>query len=116
MALAIENVNGVRVVTLEGRIVTEAAQDLKIEFDGYVGGTPGPTLLDMSRVGFMSSYLVGVLVDLRTRLSAKGFGVHFAGLDPRHHLVLKVSGLDGLFTYHATREEGIAALGNGRTA
>ena len=110
MALNVETVGTVQVVTLEGKLVTDVAQDLKTEFDAYVGGTPGPTLLDMSAVRYISSYLVGVLVALRSRLSERGFNLHFAGLDSKHRLVLKVSGLDDLFRYHATRAEGIAAL------
>ena len=114
MALTVENVGVVRVVTLEGRIVTEAAQDLKRDFDAYAEGDAGPTLLDMGAVLYVCSYLVGVLVALRSRLSARGFPVAFAGLDPKHRFVLRVAGLEELFEYHATREEGIAALANGR--
>ncbi|HUM02876.1 MAG TPA: STAS domain-containing protein [Thermoanaerobaculia bacterium] len=110
MALNVETVGPVRVVTLEGKLVTEAAQDLKNEFEAFVAATPGPTLLDMSGVRYMSSYLVGVLVALRTRLSERGFDLHVAGLDSKHLLVLKVSALDQLFRCHATRSEGIAAL------
>jgi anti-anti-sigma factor len=110
MALNVETVGAVKVVTLEGRLATEIAQDLKGEFETYVAETPGPTLLDMSGVKYISSYLVGVLVALRTRLSERGFNLEFAGLDSKHRFVLKVSGLDELFRYHETRAEGIAAL------
>ena len=110
MPFNLETAGAVRVITLEGKLATEVAQDLKPKFDAYVVETPGPTLLDMSAVLYISSYLVGVLVDLRSRLSAKGFEVHLAGLDPRHRLVLQVSGLADLFRYHATRADGIAAL------
>ena len=110
MALKIEAVGALRVVTLEGKLVTDIAQDLKNEFDAYTNGSPGPTLLDMTGVVYVSSYLVGVLVSLRTRLSERGFELHFAGLDPRNRLVLRVSGLEQLFQYHATRAEGVAAL------
>ena len=110
MPLKIETVGTVRVLTLEGKLVTEIAQDLKVEFDTYADGNPGPTLLDMSDVRYVSSYLVGVLVTFRSRQFQRGFEVHLAGLDPRHRLVLQIAGLDGLFQYHATRAEGIAAL------
>jgi anti-anti-sigma factor len=110
MALIVETTGVVRVITLEGKLGTEIAQDLKVEFDSYCAGTPGPTLLDMSAVKYISSYLVGVLVELRSRLAANGYELHFAGIDPRHRLVLRVSGLDELFEYHAVREDGIAAL------
>ncbi len=116
MALDIETVGGVRVITLEGRVLTEIAQDLKPRFDEYAAGTPGPTLIDMSGVRYVSSYLVGVLVDLHSRLSAGGFPMHFAGMDPRHRLVLKVSGLEDLFHFHESRAQGVAALSGGPAA
>jgi len=116
MALDIETVGTVRVITLEGRVLTEIAQDLKPRFDAYAAETPGPTLIDMSGVRYVSSYLVGVLVDLNSTLSAKGFAVHFAGMDPRHRLVLKISGLEGLFQFHESRAQGIAALSAGPAA
>ncbi|HQQ76374.1 MAG TPA: STAS domain-containing protein [Thermoanaerobaculia bacterium] len=110
MALNVETSGVVRVITLEGKLGTEIAQDLKTEFDAYLAGSPGPTLLDMSQVRYISSYLVGVLVDMRSRLAARGYALHFAGIDARHRLVLTISGLDELFGYHAERAEGIAAL------
>jgi anti-anti-sigma factor len=110
MALNVETVGAVRVITLEGRLVTEIAQDLKGQFGAYLAGTPGPTLIDMSGVRYISSYLVGVFVELRSSLAARGFALHFAGMDPRHRLVLKVSGLEDLFRFHASRAEGVAAL------
>jgi len=116
MALDIVTTGVVHVITLEGRVLTEIAQDLKPQFDAYAAATPGPTLIDMSGVRYVSSYLVGVLVELNSRLSAKGFAMHFAGMDPRHRLVLKISGLEGLFQFHESRAEGIAALAAGRAA
>lgn len=116
MALDIETVGAVRVITLEGRVLTEIAQDLKPRFDEYAAGTSGPTLIDMAGVRYVSSYFVGVLVDLHSKLSARGFAMHFAGMDPRHRLVLKISGLDGLFQFRESRDAGIAALAGGTTA
>ena len=110
MPLNIETVGAVRVVTLEGKLVTESALGLRSEFEEYAGGSPGPTLLDMTAVKYFSSYLVGVLVVLRTRLAEKGLALHFAGMDSKQRLVLRISGLESLFEYHATRDDGIAAL------
>ena len=111
MALKVENLDDVRVVTLEGRLVTEVAQNLFAEFNEYVEGSPGTTLLDMTGVRYMGSFLVGVLVNLRTGLSKRGFALHVAGLESRNRLVLRVAGLEGLFDFHLTREEGLASLG-----
>jgi hypothetical protein len=37
-------------------------------------------------------------------------------MDPRHRLDLKISGLDGLFHFHESRAQGIAALSTGPAA
>ena len=71
MALIVERLGELQVVTLEGRLATDVAQELKNEFEAYAEGTPGPTLLDMTGVKHKSSYLVGILVALRTHLSKR---------------------------------------------
>ncbi len=116
MPLKIEQEGAVRVLTLDGRIATTDALDLKPQFDAYLEGSPGPTLVDMTRVRYFSSYLVGLFIAMRSALAERGFAVHFAGLDPKHRLVFKVSGLEDLFEYHATRAAGVAALGAARPA
>jgi anti-anti-sigma factor len=108
--LAIERVGRVTVLTLQGRLVTEQALELKPKLDTYAAGRPGDTLLDMSRVVYFSSYLVGVLVSLRSTLHEQGAKCHLVGLDPKARFVLKVSALEDLFTYHATREEALSAM------
>jgi len=109
--LDIEQVGRVTVLTLQGRLLTEQAQELKPRFDSYAAGTPGDTLIDMTRVGYFSSYLVGILVSLRSTLHERGKSLHLVGLDQKARFVLKVAALDNLFTYHATREEALAAIG-----
>ena len=116
MPLNIDTVGSVRVVTLEGKLATEVSQQLKTEFDELIDRSPGPMLLDMSSVKFVSSYFVGVLVATRGRLAEQRMPLHLAGLDPRHRLVLRISALEGLFNYHATREDGIAALEAGQAS
>ncbi len=110
MPLNIDQEGAVRVLTLDGKIMTTEALDLKPQFDAYLGGSPGPTLVDMSRVRYFSSYLVGLLIALRSGLAERNFPIHFAGLDPKHRLVFKVSGLEDLFQYHETRAAGVSAL------
>jgi anti-anti-sigma factor len=108
MALSIERVNGIGVVTLEGRLVTEVAQSLKPQLDEYVTGRPGNTVLDMTGVAYVGSYLIGILVTLRTRLGEQGSRLHLAAVDPKIRFVLQCSGLEPLFTYHASRDEALA--------
>ena len=109
MALEVERVGDVNVIRLSGKIVTDAAREMKTEFDAYeVGGCD--TLVDMKDVDYMSSYLIGILVACYKRASAAGRRFELAGVSSRLRLVLTVSALDSIFRCHASREDGIRSL------
>jgi len=102
--------DGVSVITLSGKMNTEAAQAMKQELYDYCGSKPGDVLVEMSRVGFVSSYLIGLLVGCHKLLKESGHRLHLAGLDSRLRTVLEVSGLTEVFPQHETEEADIAHL------
>ena len=87
---------------------TEAARDLKQDLYDYCDSNPGHTLLDMSGVGFVSSYLIGILVACHKMLKGSGGELHLAGLDSRLRTVLDVAGLTEVFPQHEARQAGVA--------
>lgn len=93
---------GASVITLSGKMNTEAAQALKQELYDYCGSKPGDVLVEMSRVGFVSSYLIGILVGCHRLLNESGHRLHLAGLDSHLRTVLEVSGLNEVFPQHET--------------
>ena len=105
-----EKRDGVSVITLSGKLNTEAAQAMKQELYDYCASKPGDVLVDMSRVGFVSSYLIGILVACHKLLKESGHRLHLAGLDSHLRTVLEVSGLTDVFPHHETEEEGVAHL------
>jgi len=52
----VQKAGDVSVITLSGKINTEAAQGLKQDLYDYCGSKPGHVLVDMSSVGYVSSY------------------------------------------------------------
>jgi len=108
MPLQIQNLEKVTLIVLSGRLKTEVAQELKDELYSYWDSNPGHTLIDMSEVTYVSSYLIGVLVGCHKKLKASGSELHLVGLNPTFRTVLEVSGLTDVFPRHETREEGIA--------
>jgi anti-anti-sigma factor len=79
MALQMRRVGKVTVIVLSGKLNTEAAQDLKRKLNDYCDRSPGHSLLDMSEVNYVSSYLIGVLVACHEKLKASGSELHLAG-------------------------------------
>jgi stage II sporulation protein AA (anti-sigma F factor antagonist) len=115
MSLDVERVGHVNVIRLSGKILTEAAQEMKTEFDSYEARARD-TLVDMQNVEYMSSYLIGILVACYKRAATAGQRFELAGVSPRIRLVLTVSSLDSVLRCHATLEEGLKSLEAGRPA
>jgi anti-sigma B factor antagonist len=109
LALKTENLGTATVVTLSGKLNTEASQDLKDGLYAHCESSPGHLLIDMKDVSYVSSYLIGVLVGCHKLLKKSGYGdLHLSGLSSHLKMVLEVSGLTEIFPSHETREEGLS--------
>ena len=77
----------------EAEIITEA-------FEKALEATSGATHLhvDLSEVAFMNSMGIGMLVDLRTKVTAKKLKLVLGGVKPELEQLLKMVRLDKLFT------------------
>jgi anti-anti-sigma factor len=115
MSLEVERIGHVNVIRLSGKIVTEAAQEMKSELDSYEAGSRD-TLIDMQELEYMSSYLIGILVACYKRAASAGRRFELAGASSRIRLVLSVSALDSVLRCHATRDEGLKSLNGGDLA
>jgi anti-sigma B factor antagonist len=110
VALKAENLGNVTVITLSGKLNTEASQELKDGLYAHCESSPGHMLIDMKDVNYVSSYLIGVLVGCHKLLKKSGSDLHLSGLSPHLRMALDVSGLTEIFPSHESREEGIAHL------
>lgn len=68
-------------------------------------------LLDFSDVRFMSSQALGVIIRLRTKADKVAAKIALASIRPELIRVFKITNLDRLFVFHATRDEGLLKFG-----
>jgi anti-anti-sigma factor len=116
MGVKTEKLGNVTVITLSGKLNTEASQDLKDGLYTNCESSPGHLLIDMKNVSYVSSYLIGVLVGCQKLLKKSGCDLHLSGLSPHLRMVFDVSGLIEVFPNHETREEGLAYFDTTTTA
>jgi anti-sigma B factor antagonist len=99
---------GAIVVELAGELDLYNAQDVRDALLMQAEREPKRLVVDLSRVTFIDSTGIGVLIEARTRLpNRQGFLVVSPGLETRR--ALEISGLVRLFSVHDTLEEALAA-------
>ncbi len=70
----------------------------------------GCVLLDFSRVGFMSSMALGMLVRVNKRCKEYKVSLKLCGIVPEIMQVFKITGMNKIFDIHANAEAAIASL------
>ena len=117
MALDVETVGGVRVITLEGESLDGSCAGSEARFRRVCSGTPRPALMNMSGVRYVSSYLVGVLVDLHFEALHSRFpDAAFPAWTPGIGCVLEVRDLRTCSISTSRVPRGFAALSGGPAA
>jgi len=99
------------VLTLEGELDLAAAPELRKRVDEFDGES---LVLDMTRVTFIDSAVLRVLITAQERASAQGAGFAIAVADSSGHGVhrlLTLTGLDAKLSTRPSREDAIAAAG-----
>jgi len=84
---------------------------VKDEFESYTAQHPARCIVDLSDVGYMSSYGLRVLLSVAKILQEGGGELHLAAPNERVMDVLTTSGYDTLFPVHSTLDEAKASLG-----
>jgi len=67
-------------------------------------------VIDMSRLGFMDSTGLGVLIDIYRRLDGRGATVALAAPQPIVAKVLAISGLDRVLAVHTSLAQAISCV------
>ncbi len=109
MDINVANVEGVTVVELAGDIDGSTAPVAQARILPLA--TPGcRVLLDMTKVPYMSSAGLRMLLSTYRQLSAKGGHIVLVGLSEEIQDTMSVTGFLKFFTTFATADEGMAAL------
>jgi anti-sigma B factor antagonist len=99
----------VTVITLDGSLDSGTAPDVQADLERLVP-EGGMTVLDLSKMAYMSSAGLRVLLLVQRRAQATGARVALARLPEDVREVMAATGFDEFFTVCDTVEEGAEAL------
>ena len=69
-------------------------------------------IFDFSRVKFFSSLVLGVLLEIRSKLASYNGEVVISAISPQLHKVFKITNLDKIFTFFPDKEAAVSAVSN----
>ncbi|MBE0670089.1 MAG: STAS domain-containing protein [Anaerolineales bacterium] len=85
--------NGIRLITLDGKLDSHGVDNVEFEFIHHCAGDTPRVLVDLSRVSYISSIGIPMLVNAARSVAARGG--EMALLNP-HHTVMDVLDLVGV--------------------
>ena len=97
--------------SIHGDLDAAGGLAVKDELVSYASENPARCIMDLTDVGYMSSYGLRVLLGLAKTLQERGGELHLAGPNERVMDVLSTSGYDTLFPVHESLDEAKASLG-----
>jgi len=107
MNIKSERKNGILVVAPEGRLDAFEAATLGKELETLLKEDDSYLVLDMVRVPYLSSGGIRVLLATQKNLARKNGGVCLCGLTEYPTQVLKMAGMDSVFTIYNTVDEAV---------
>jgi len=103
--------NGIALVEPSGSLVGgDETVDLRAAVAGFVDRNYDKLLIDLSKVNYMNSTAIGVLVSAQTTYSKKGWQVKLCGLNKNISNIFVITKLTLVFDVFDTREEAIASF------
>lgn len=71
---------------------------------------PQNVIIDFSRVRFLSSMMLGLLVDIWRRMKEYGGRVRICGIDPQLTRVFRITHLDRIFNFSSNLDSAVEAM------
>lgn len=71
---------------------------------------PNMLLFDFGKVKFFSSQVLGLLLDMRSRLKEYGGRVAISTIDPQLCRVFRITNLDKIFNFYPTKSQAVAEM------
>jgi anti-sigma B factor antagonist len=75
--------------------------------DFVVKNKPSKLVFDFQKVKFFSSQILGMLLDMRARLSANNGEVVISAINPQLHRVFRITNLDKIFRFFPDVESAV---------
>lgn len=106
----------ITVIQAEGRLDAEAAPALESELNAALNASQTRIVLDLSKVTYISSSALRVLVGAWRRARAQGGDLVLASLSPRVREICEMVGFDRVFTIRETVPQAVSALTASRSS
>jgi anti-sigma B factor antagonist len=110
MDIESEQVGGVSVVTAHGRLDGIYSSAFANRVGELITGTNPKILIDFADIDFVTSAGLRAVLLLMRKAKASGGAFALCGINDQVREVLDISGFAEVFSIHAGRPEGIAAL------
>ncbi len=107
MCFTNERIGDIDMVTLSGRLDTEKAEKLIVHFDELWDSGSHNAMVLMESVNYISSSLIRVLLKSLKKHKAAGGDFKLVGLQPHVFNVIKMAGLDSIFSIHEDKESAL---------
>jgi anti-sigma B factor antagonist len=100
----------VPIVAVNGEVDVYSAPALKEKINELLEGGQNTLIVDLSGVGFLDSTGLGALVEARAATTEAGGALPLVCSQERILKLFTITGLDGVFTIHATAGDAVAGL------
>ncbi len=107
--MRVEHVNGIVVVALDTELDANTALRVKQELGSAIGDQARRVVLDLSRLDFIDSAGLGVLVSLVKVLRARGGDMRLVGLKDPVRMIFQLTRLEKVFKIFGDREKALAS-------
>ena len=101
--------SGIAVLALQGDADLHSANELHARLGAAIEDGAAMLVVDLSRVTFIDSMALGVLLEAMKRLRARGGVLRIVGPRPDVRRIFEITLLDRIFPLDATRSEALAA-------
>jgi anti-sigma B factor antagonist len=98
------------IIKLQGEVDLYAAPELKSHVNGAIERGKKKLILDLSQTTFIDSTTLGILVSGMKRLRPRGGMLAVLCPDPTMARIFDITGLNRMFSVHATLDEAVASL------
>ena len=108
MEIASQDVDGVTVFDVEGKIDTSTSPDAQRAIDARMAEGVSKILVDLSKVDFVSSTGLRVFLVTAKRLNGSGGSLRLCGLNDVVAEIFEISGFDTILDVFPNRDEALS--------
>ena len=108
MEITSQDVDGVTVFDIDGKIDTGTSPDAQRAIDARIAEGASKILVDLSKVDFVSSTGLRVFLVTAKRLNGSGGALHLCGLNEVVAEIFEISGFDTILDVYSSRDEALS--------